>query len=400
MRENTPGSFLLLLDTLARRSRFIILFVGLATLSAIIISLLLPKWYRATATLLPPKQVTVPVGGLGEFAEAVSVTSGLNLPVLVTASDVYARMLKSRTIAEQIIKRFKLNDRYDIYNFDEAYEALMNNADFRVTAEGLLSVSAEDKDEQMAADITNAFVEELDRVNREIASQRAKHNRDFVAERLQQVKTELDSARSAFEQFQTKNRTVDFDQQTKMSTERAIDLKIKLAETDLELELTGQELSPDNPKIVELKRKRKIIIDQMDRLENQNPDNSYFSVPISKIPSLRGKYEMLYSQVRVNEALYELLLGQMEQAKIQVSENSPTISVLDPARVPSLRSRPQRTLIVVATLAFSLVVAVFGSATADYFARMRKQNPEQYKTVEMLLDSYLGWLPGIKKRSK
>jgi len=400
MRENTPGSFLLLLDTLARRSRFIILFVGLATLSAIIISLLLPKWYRATATLLPPKQVTVPVGGLGEFAEAVSVTSGLNLPVLVTASDVYARMLKSRTIAEQIIKRFKLNDRYDIYNFDEAYEALMNNADFRVTAEGLLSVSAEDKDAQMAADITNAFVEELDRVNREIASQRAKHNRDFVAERLQQVKTELDSARSAFEQFQTKNRTVDFDQQTKMSTERAIDLKIKLAETDLELELTGQELSPDNPKIVELKRKRKIIIDQMDRLENQNPDNSYFSVPISKIPSLRGKYEMLYSQVRVNEALYELLLGQMEQAKIQVSENSPTISVLDPARVPSLRSRPQRTLIVVATLAFSLVVAVFGSATADYFARMRKQNPEQYKTVEMLLDSYLGWLPGIKKRSK
>lgn len=400
MSENTPGHFLLLLDTLARRSRFIILFVGLATLSAIIISLMLPKWYRATATLLPPKQVTVPVGGLGEFAEAVSVTSGLNLPVLVTASDVYARMLKSRTIAEEIIKRFKLNDRYDIYNFDEAYEALMNNTDFRVTAEGLLSVSAEDKDAQMAADITNAFVEELDRVNREIASQRAKHNRDFVAERLQQVKTELDSARSAFEQFQTKNRTVDFDQQTKMSTERAIDLKIKLAETDLELELTGQELSPDNPKIVELKRKRKIIIDQMDQLENQNPDNSYFSVPISKIPSLRGRYEMLYSQVRVNEALYELLLGQMEQAKIQVSENSPTISVLDPARVPSLRSRPQRTLIVVATLAFSLVVAVFGSATADYFARMRKQNPEQYKTVEMLLDSYLGWLPGIKKRSK
>ncbi|HEX2897146.1 MAG TPA: Wzz/FepE/Etk N-terminal domain-containing protein [candidate division Zixibacteria bacterium] len=399
MNESSPGNFLLLLETLARRSRFIILFVGLATLLAIIISLMLPKWYKATATLLPPKQVTVPVGGLGEFAEAVSVTSGLSLPVLVTPSDVYARMLKSRTIAEQIMKRFKLNDRYDIYNFDEAYEALMDNTDFRVTAEGLLTVSAEDKEPQMAADITNAFVEELDKVNREIASQRAKHNRDFVAGRLEQVKSELDSARSAFEQFQTKNRTVDFDQQTKMVTERAIDLKIKMAEIDLELEMTGQELSQDNPKILELQRKRRIISDQMEQLENQNPDNSYFSVPISKIPSLRGRYEMLYSQVRVNEALYELLLGQMEQAKIQVSENSPTISVLDPARVPTLRSRPQRTLIVVATFAFSLVAAVFGSATADYFARLRKQNPDQYKTVEMLLNSYLGWLPGIKKRS-
>ncbi len=399
MTDKTPNNFLLLVETLAGRSRFIILFVGVATLAAVIISLILPRWYKATATLLPPKQITVPVGGLNDLAEAVSVTSGLDLPIMVTPSDVYAKMLKSRTIAEPILQRFKLYDRYDIYNFDEAYEELMSHTDFRVTAEGLLSVSVEDQDPKIAADLTNAFVEELDRVNRAIASQRAQQNLDFVEQRLAQVKDKLDSARTAFEQFQMKNRTVDFEQQTKLVTEQAIQLKVKQSEIDVELELASQELGQNNPKIIELQRKRKTVTDQLAQLENENPDNSFFSVPISKIPSLRGQYDMHYSQVRVNEALYELLLEEREKAKIQVSENSPTISVLDPARPPSLRSRPQRTLIVVATLAFSLVAAVLGSASADYLARMRKTNPEQYRVVEMFLNSYLGWLPGIKKKT-
>ena len=398
MSEQPPNNFLLLLELMAKRSRFIIGFVAVATLASIIVSLVLPKWYKATAILLPPKQITAPVGGLGEFADAVSVTGGLDLPIMVTPSDVYARMLKSRTISEAIMKKFNLYERYETYNFDEAYEALMNNADFRVTAEGLLSVSIEDKDPQIAADLTNAFVEELDRVNRAIASQRAMHNRDFIEQRLVQVKLELDSARSSFESFQMTNKSVDFDQQAKLVTERAVALKVKQAETDLELEMASLELGQDNSKIIELKRRKKIIASQIEQLETENPDDSYFSVPISKIPTLRGKYEMLYSQVRVNETLYELLLGQMEQAKIQVSENSPTISVLDPARAPSIRSRPQRTLIVLATFGFSFIIAIFGSATAEYFGRMRRNSPEQYRSVEMFLNSYLGWLPGIRNK--
>ena len=398
MSEKQPNNFLLLLELMAKRSRFIIGFVATATLVSIIVSLVLPKWYKATAILLPPKQITVPVGGLGEFADAASVTSGLDLPIMVTPSDVYARMLKSRTISEAIMMKFNLYERYDTYNFDEAYEVLMNNADFRVTAEGLLSVSVEDKDPQMAADLTNAFVEELDLVNREIASQRAKHNRDFIEQRLVQVKLELDSARSNFESFQMINKSVDFDQQAKLVTERAVALKVKQAETDLELEMASLELGQDNSKIVELKRKKKFIAAQIEQLETENPDDSYFSVPISKIPTLRGQYEMLYSQVRVNETLYELLLEQREQAKIQVSENSPTISVLDPARPPSIRSQPQRTLIVLATFGFSLIIAILGSATADYFGRLRKNDPDQYRAVDMFLSSYFGWLPGIRNK--
>lgn len=398
MNDSQPGNFLLLLALMAKRSRFIISFVLICTFSAIAVSLLLPKWYRATATLLPPKETTVPVGGLGDFAEVVSVTGGLNLPVLVTPSDVYAKMLSSRTIAESIINKFQLLALYDTDNFDETYEVLMGNSDFRVTAEGLVTVSAEAKSPELAADLANAFVSALDSINRNIAGQRAKYNKDFIETRLNQVKKELDSSRTLFERFQIENKAVDFEQQTKLVTERAIDLKIRQAIAELEVEMAALELGRGNPKLVELKRKSKIIAEQLDRLENENRDNSFFSVPISAIPALRGRYEMLNSRVRVNEKLYEILLEQRELSKIQLSENSPTISVLDQARVPSIRSRPQRTLIVVASFVFSLIMAIFMAATAEYFERLRKSSPQQYLMVQSFIDAYFGWLPGVKKK--
>ena len=401
MNDSQPGNFLVLLELMAKRSRFLISFVLICTLSAVVVSLILPKWYKATATLLPPKEMTVPIGGLGEFAKVVSVTSGLDLPVLVTPSDIYAKMLASRTISESIIRKFRLLSRYETDNLDETYEALMSNSDFRVTPEGLVTVAVQDKSPQMAADLANAFVAMLDSTNRDIAGQRAKYNKDFIVKRLAQVKRELDSSRTLFERFQIEYKAVDFEQQTKLVTNRAIDLKIRQAKVELDVEMAALEFGKGNPKLVELRSKSRIIAEQLDKLENENPDNSFFSVPISEIPTLRGKYEMLYSQVKVNEKLYEILLEQRERAKIQLSENSPTISVLDPARVPSIRSRPQRTLIVVASFGFSLIMAIFIAGTAEYFERLRKSSPEQYLIVQSFISSYFGWLPGVRmKRSQ
>ena len=398
MNDNQTTNFLDLLELMAKRSRFIISFVLICNLAAVVVSLVLPKWYKATATLLPPKEVTVPIAGLGDFAEVVSVTGGLNLPVLVTPSDVYAKMLASHTIAESIINKFQLMSLYETANFDETYEVLMSNSDFGVTAEGLVTVSAEDKSPQLAADLANAFVAMLDSVNRNIAGQRAKHNKNFIETRLSQVKQELDSSRKVFERFQIENKAVDFEQQTRLVTERAIDLKIRQAQAELEVEMAALELGRGNPKLVELKNRSRIIAKQLSRLENENRDSSFFSVPMSAIPALRGKYEILYSQVKVNEKLYEILLEQRELSKIQLSENSPTISVLDQARVPSIRSRPQRTLIVVASFVFSLIMAIFMAATAEYFERLRKSSPQQYLMVQSFIDAYFGWLPGVKKK--
>lgn len=400
MSQTQSNNFWLLLEMLARRRLFIIAFVIVATLLSVAVALVLPKWYQASALLLPPKDLSLPVPGLAQLSEVVSITKGADLPVMVTPSDVYARILKSRTIAERIIEKFDLKTRFAADYFKQAYEVLMSRSEFKVTDEGLLLISFEDKDPGVAADVVNAFVEELDRVNREIALERVRQNRSFIEERLAQVKQELASARKEFENFQLENRAVDFDEQTRLAVEQAVKLKITLTELDIELKMRERNLAEDNPELVELRRRRRLVSEQLRQLEESNPDSSFFSLPVASIPTLRGQYEVLYSRVTVGESLYRILLERLEQAKIQENEKMPTISILDRAKPPDTKSKPKRLLIVGGTFGLSVLFAVFMAAFLEYLARLKQNNPEDYARVLFFTEAFFGWLPGVKKANR
>ncbi len=400
MTDTNSNNFWLFLELLAKRRRLIFTIIVLATVVSIIVSLVLPKWYSATALLLPPKNLSTPIGEMSDWSQIVSVTGGLELPVRATPSDVYIRMLKSRTITSRIMERFDLFERYETGNWEETYLALESHAVMHVSDEGLLVISVEDKDPQAAADIANAFVEELENVNAEIVAERINQTRDFLEGRLEQVKQEMDSSRKALENFQMKYRAVDFDEQTRLAIDQAAALKIMLAEIDLEISMKAFMLGKDNVELMGHQRKREMIKKQLSDLENSNPDSSFFSLPVSKIPSLRGQYEMLFSRVQVAEALYQVLLEQSEKAKIKEFEKMPTISVLDAAKPATLKSRPQRTIIVATTLSLSVFFAIFIAALLEYFAKLRESSPDDYGRLMMFVEAFFGWLPGVKKTKR
>ncbi len=334
-----------------------------------------------------------------QLAEVASVTGGLNLPALVTPSDVYARMLKSRSLADKVIDKFGLETRYKSPNRMETYNELWDHAKFRVTEEGLVSIKVEDRDPQMAADIANTYVEELNDLNRRIATQRVAANREFIQGRLTAVKHQLDSARAALEAFQNQYRAVDFDKQTQLAIAQATELKIALAKIDLDIKVSEQLVGRDNPNLKEQKQRRTIVQQQLSQLEKGTTDTSYFSLAVSAIPRLRGEYENLYSTVKVSESLYETLLGLLEQAKIQESENIPTISVLDRARVPEVKSRPRRSLIVGVTFGFSLLIAIGLAAIMGYLDRLGYEHPEDHARMAYVVNTFFGWIPGVRRKN-
>jgi uncharacterized protein involved in exopolysaccharide biosynthesis len=396
-RESSTNIWLLF-DMLARRRALVIGIVVVAVIGAIVVSLLLPSWYTAEVLLLPPKDMSVPMGGLSQLSDLASMTEGLELPMMVTPSHVYARILRSRTISESIIDSFNLRKRYETETRHDTYLALMSHTGFEVTDEGLLRIAVEDRDPQMAADMANAYVEELKVLNKNVVAQRAKQNREFIEQRLTQVRTELAGARSDLQQFQRENRAIDFDEQTRLAIDQAADLKIQLAKLDLEIEMGKGVLGPDNPLQLERKRRRNVIKEQLRKLEEGAADTSYFSMPVSEIPKLKGRYEDLYSRVRVNEQLYEMLLEQYEQARIAEQEQTPNISVLDSARVPEVRSRPQRTRIVAGAAVIALILSILIAALVDYIARMKSARPDDYHRFSRFVEAFFGWMPGVKSK--
>jgi uncharacterized protein involved in exopolysaccharide biosynthesis len=397
MNTDEGTNFWLFLEVLTRRRGLIISLTLLAIAGSVVVSLLLPKWYEAEALLLPPKDVIAPVSTTVDLAEVASITGGIDLPVMVTPSDVYARMLRSRAITDRIIAQFDLKSRYRADNMIETRTKLLDLARFRVTDEGLVSIQVEDREPQTAAAIANAFVDELNQVNQDIVSQRARQSRVFIEDRLDAVGGRLKDARRRLEEFQTTYRALDFGEQTRLAISQATDLKVRLAEVDLEIDLHEAVLGHENPTLVELRRRHRAIQNELDKLEYGDGDSSFFALPLAAMPGLKGQFQALSGEVAVTETVYTTLLELYEQAKIQEHSTSTPISVLDRATPPEIRSRPQRSLIVVGTTAIAFVVAVLLAAFLEYFRRLSESRPDDYRRAMEFINAYMGWLPGVRR---
>nr|MBN2278438.1 hypothetical protein [candidate division Zixibacteria bacterium] len=390
-----------LLEAIARRMKFIVLFVLVVSVLAAIISLILPRWYKATALILPPKEEGFKLGWSGaSLDDMLSLTSGVKLPVMATPTDVYARILESRNLADRVIQSNNLTEYYHPKNSEDLYIRVAKYSDFRVTPEGLLEISYMDKNPEMAARVANSFADELDLMNREIASSRARIAKEFIENRLRVVKSDLDSSRLQLREFQDNYKAIDLDKQTQLAIESAVGLKVDLAQYEIDLKVKEHSLSPNHPEAISLRRRIEEIKNQIANLEFGGTDSSYLNLPISRVPTLKIRYAELTGRVQISERLYEILSEQYEQAKIQEKMDTPTISILDRAYPPQLAVKPKKRIIVIFALILSLLAAVFIALILDYLENLKKKSPEDYERAAFFFRTLLGWIPGIRKSLK
>jgi tyrosine-protein kinase Etk/Wzc len=399
MSQPPATNIWLFLDVLARRRLLVVGLVLLAVVVSAVVSMLMPVWYEASALLLPSKEIMTSVTTTADLAEVASVTGGIELPIMVTPSDVYVRMLRSRAIADSIIEQFDLNSRYETVLAQETRDELSRHTGFRTTDEGLIEIRVEDSDPEIAAAIANAFVDELNSLNHQIVSSRARRSREFIGDRLVTIKEQLANARKQLEEFQSLNRALDFDEQTRLAINQASQLKIDMARVDIEIELREKVLGVENPELIDMRNRRKSIKGELSKLEFGGGDSSFFALPLASIPLLKGEYEAIYSRVKVNESVHMTLLELYEQAKIREGTESTLLSTLDRATVPEIRSRPQRTLIVMGSTAVALVLAIILALLLEYFRRLEEYRPDDYQRALRFINAYFGWLPGVRQTS-
>src|SRR4030067_1735785 len=150
------------LIVLLKRKKLIISITSGAALITAIISLIMTPIYRAETRILPPQtgSSSIAVGMLSQMAGAQGITESLGLK---TPSDLYIGMLESRTIADRIIDRFNLMELYKAEYREDARKQLFEDVLEAETDKDtdIITIDVEDKDPKRAADMANAFVEEL-----------------------------------------------------------------------------------------------------------------------------------------------------------------------------------------------------------------------------------------------
>jgi len=389
--EDNSRSFNLwkILLVLAHRKVFIIAFVLICTLGALAVSLLLPKWFRAKTSILPP-QYDQSLGITGNFAQYSLSSSGFELPIMATPSDVYATMLKSDRVGLMVNEDLGLREHYEQPSDQHCLIYLADKTDIRVTGEGVIELYFEDRDPEMAALVANTYISSLDAVNRQVKTHKARSDREFIHARLEKTKALLDSAKTRLLNFQKENNAVDIEKQRDLTLDAASEIKSRLALTKISLDVKRRIYSADHPEIKRLQVEAEELENQLNILERGSEERSYVNMPLSEIPRLTAEYEQLKAEAALQEKVFSLLTELYEEARIKEQKNTPTISVLETAYPPQIKYKPKRSFIVLAALLTSLALAVFISLFADYLENLRRTSPSDFDLMDQARNRFTG----------
>ena len=371
-------------QVLAKRKWQIIALCAVITTAALVVSVLLPKIYESTATLLPQLESNNSFG-LGALltsgaASSAAQSLGISLPgAPATPTDLFMAMLKSRIMSDDTIRRFNLTEYYKKKTMQETRIALEDSIKISLTKEKVIKVTVEDKDPQLASDIANFYVSNLDRLNQTLSVSKARENRKFIEQRVVDTKQALVKLEEALKDFQTQNRTVAIEAQSKAMIEATATIQAQIMAQEVQLQVMGTYLASNNPEMARIQSSISELRKQLQIMESGKSGKEHLPgdrlrPAITSVPALALEYGRMTRDLKVQETLYALLVSQYEQAKLSEARDTPTVQVLDPAIPAERKSRPKISLNVLIAGMMSLLIGIFWAFIREAMDR-RKSPP-------------------------
>lgn len=396
-----------------KRRRMIAGLFCAAVLTAMVVSFLMPKIYESSATILPQMDSNqggglsglLGAGGAGGAA-GVAQGMGISLPgAPTTSTDIFTAMLKSRIMADEVIKKFDLMKLYQAKTMEDARKALEGTTKIIVSKEKLIKITVEGPNPQLASDIVNFYATNLDRLNRAINVTKSGQNRVFLEKRLVDTKVTMVKAEEALKEFQTRNKAVSLMDQGRSAIEAAAMIQAQISATEVELQVMNTYLTRDNPEVarlqsslVELKKQLSFMMESGNGGKGQLTGARMRPALIS-VPTLVLEYGWLLRDVKVQEALFTMLTAQYEQARIAEVRDTPTVQVLDSAVPAERKIRPSIRGNMMIAGALALVLGVFLAFFLEYRERMRVAAEESTEPAHTFSPS-LAYLGRLKKQAK
>jgi len=386
--KTTNAGFWDILSVIIKWRRLLIVNFFAAAVVVFIIASFLPKWYASSASIFPPEKETSAMSlssslmgaGLGSILSG----SGMSLPSFATLSDIYSAVLQSRTVAELVIDENDLMEVYKTESRENALRKLGSHLSVNVGPEGIINVAFEDKDPQRAADIVDSYIVQLNKVNRKIRTARVSATRQFIEERLEQTKIELDKAENDYKDFQLDNKAISLNDQVSAMIDNLAELQSQLVLADIELGVFKQSFLSTHTKVKQQEAKIAEIKKQIQILEKGSPEaeSGTLSIPLTETPGLGLELVRLTRSLKIQEAIYELLTQQYEQAKIQEKRDTPTIQILDYPKVPEKKSRPKRATMALLAGMLCFLLTLTTTFFVEFIDRNKDANTETYKRLE------------------
>lgn len=330
------------------REHLILLTIGplAAGLVALGVAFVIPPTFTASTTFLPPQQsqssAASALASLGSLAGLAGGAAGISSP-----GERYVALMRSTTVADRLIDEFKLMEVYEAKFRVDARKALASNVRISLgKKDGLITVEADDKSPQRAADIANHHVDELRRITGALALTEAQQRRTFFERHLQQSRDQLTQAQQALEAGGFSPGALKAE--PKAAADAYARLKAEATSAEMRLALARTSLADSTPEVRQQLATVAALRDQLARVER--------ATDAAAGPGYVGRYR----EFKYQEALFDVYARQFELARADESREGALIQVVDAATPPERKSKPKRAVIAMAaTLVAALVLVAW-----------------------------------------
>lgn len=368
------------------------------------IAFTIPKRYKSSASIMPPDQqnsgammlaaLTAHSGNLGTLGSLAGGLLGVH-----SSSALFENLLRSGTVSGHLIDRFDLQRVYrKRYRIDTARRLAHSTKITDDKKSGVITIEVEDTSPTRARDIAQGYLDELNKLVVQTSTSTAHRERIFIETRLHGVQADLERAQLDLSEFSSKNSTINLTEQTRAMVDAGARVQAQLLLEQSGLESLRQIYGDKNVRVRETEARIASLQRDLNNLagssaplptevgaaQNAGGDDGELYPPLRQLPRLAVPYADLYRRVRVQEALYELLIQQYELARIEEAKDVPAVSVIDFPAVPEKKSFPPRLLLALALTFFSFAAASAFILVRDYWSKIDPCDPRRMLAAEIV----------------
>jgi uncharacterized protein involved in exopolysaccharide biosynthesis len=344
--EDDEISFLDLLLVVVENLRLLVLGPLAVGLVALGISFMIPPTYTAKTQFLPPQHQQSSASALVQ-ALGVGAIGGLGAGLgIKNPADQYIAFMKSQSIQDAMVDRFDLLKRYETKFRVDARKALLANTKITSGKDGIIALEFDDKDPKVAADMANAYVDELRRLMNRLSLTEAQLRRSFFEKKLKEAKENLSAAEESLRGTGVSSGVL------KTSPGAAVEVvaRLKAGVTVQEIKVASMRgyLADTSPEFVQAMKELSVLKAQLTNAEKADTKSG------------DGLFVSRYREFKYQETLYELFAKQYELARIDESREGAAVNVVDTAQPPEKKSGPKKAQIAtIATLTSGFLFLFF-----------------------------------------
>jgi len=245
-------------------------------------------------------------------------------------------------------------------------------------------IDAQDKDPEFAAKLANAQVNELNVILSRLAVTEAQQRRAYYEQQIVKSQAKIPQLEQEFKDAQ---KSSGLEVQSLFS--EVATLPGQIAAKELQLQVLSRFATGLNPELKRLATEISALRAQMAKYELSKTETptSDSSKPGRASQNTRTNFiqkaTQSYNTLKIQEALLDGYVRQLELAKVDEAKEGPAVQVVDEAKAPEMRAKPERKKMVIAYTVTGLIIA-FVLAVLRALIRNVKSTPEGQQRLSQL----------------